>query len=71
MTLELHQNERLISSVNLQFYQIGNTKKQDFLMTIAFILFISFILIVYSNRQGYSATVIPGLSHKYKLVKMI
>ncbi len=45
MNLELYQNEMLISSVNLQFYRIGDSKK-----------------------QGYSATVIPGLTHKYKLV---
>ncbi len=45
MTLELYQNNRLIGSVALNLYQIGNTKK-----------------------QGYSATVIPGLGHNFKLV---
>ena len=45
MVLELHQNDRLIGSVVLKFYKIGQT-----------------------NKQGYSATVIPGLNHKYKLV---
>lgn len=46
MTLELYQNEKLVSSVNLQRYIIGTML----------------------SRQGYSATVIPGLTHKYKLV---
>ncbi|CAF3008670.1 unnamed protein product [Rotaria sp. Silwood2] len=43
MQLELWQYDNLISSVTLNFFQIGDRK------------------------QGYSATVIPGLDHKYKL----
>jgi hypothetical protein len=43
MQLELWQFGNLISSVTLNFFQIG------------------------SRKQGYSATVVPGLDHKYKL----
>ncbi|CAF1388780.1 unnamed protein product [Rotaria magnacalcarata] len=43
MQLELWQFGNLISSVTLNFFQIGDRK------------------------QGYSATVVPGLDHKYKL----
>ena len=43
MRLELWQSDRLISTVTLQYFQIGDRK------------------------QGYSATVVPGLDHKYVL----
>jgi hypothetical protein len=43
MRLELWQSDKLIGTVTLEYFQIGDRK------------------------QGYSATVIPGLDHKYIL----
>lgn len=46
MKLELWQSGKLIGSVTLFYFQVG-----DDLM----------------RKQGYSATVVPGLDHTYKL----
>jgi hypothetical protein len=45
MTLELWQNGKMLSSVNLNYFQIGDDLR----------------------KQGYSATLVPGLDHQYKL----